>query len=121
MLRGPFLIVVALAAAVPALAAGDTDVCSDTKAEAPARLAACERLIADDKITGKTKAAAYWFRGDTMLKKRDYDKAIVAFQSGTSRSILRDRVVCTRCIGVRDNPSPAVCDDDVPRFSEPRF
>src|SRR5947199_10242356 len=81
MLRGPFLIVVALAAAVPALAAGDTDVCSDTKAEAPARLAACERLIADDKITGKTKAAAYWFRGDTMLKKRDYDKAIVAFSA----------------------------------------
>jgi tetratricopeptide (TPR) repeat protein len=81
MLRGLFLFVVAILATVPALAAGDTDICIDTKAEASARLAACERVIADEKITGKPKAEAYWVRGDSFVKKRDYDKAIIAFNA----------------------------------------
>jgi Flp pilus assembly protein TadD len=45
------------------------------------RLAACETVIADDKITGKTRASAFWVRGDSLMKKRDYDNAIVAFST----------------------------------------
>ena len=41
--------------------------------------AACESVIADDKITGPSRAAAFWFRGDSLMKKRDYDGAIAAF------------------------------------------
>ena len=37
------------------------------------------RVIADAKITGDPKAAAYWYLGDSLLKKRDYDGAIAAF------------------------------------------
>src|SRR5436853_4872399 len=81
MLRGFLLFLVTLAAAGPALAAGDIDTCRDAAAEPAARLAACESVIADDKITGKPKAAAFWFRGDTLNKKRDYDGAIVAFSA----------------------------------------
>jgi tetratricopeptide (TPR) repeat protein len=57
----------------------DLDTCRDTQAEAGARLAACEAVIADDKITGKPKAAAFWYRGDALVKKRDADGAIAAF------------------------------------------
>ena len=48
-----------LVGAGPALAAGDIETCRDAAAEAEARLAACESVIADDKITGKTKGAAF--------------------------------------------------------------
>jgi tetratricopeptide (TPR) repeat protein len=81
MLRGLFLMIVALFVAGPALAAGDIDTCRDSAAEAVARLAACESVIADDRITGKSRASAFWFRGDTLNKKRDYDGAIAAFSA----------------------------------------
>ncbi len=45
------------------------------------RLAACETVIADDKVTGKPRANAFWYRGDTAMKKRDYDGAIAAFSA----------------------------------------
>jgi tetratricopeptide (TPR) repeat protein len=72
---------VALVAAAPALAAGDVDTCRDLGAEPAARLAACESVIADDKITGKSKAAAFGVRGEALNKKRDYDGAILAFSA----------------------------------------
>jgi Flp pilus assembly protein TadD, contains TPR repeats len=81
MLRGLFLIVVALVAAGPARAAGDIDTCRDNGAEPAARQAACESVIADDKITGKSKTYAFWFRGEALLKKRDNDGAIAAFSA----------------------------------------
>src|SRR5947209_4749080 len=81
MLRAFFLILATLLAAAPALAAGDIDACRDAQAEPVARLAACESVIADDKITGKPRAAALWYRGDTLHKKRDYDGAIAAFSA----------------------------------------
>ncbi len=80
MLRALFVALVTLAAS-PALAAGDIDACRDSTAEPAARLAACETVIADDKITGKTKASAFWVRGDSLMKKRDYDNAIAAFSA----------------------------------------
>jgi tetratricopeptide (TPR) repeat protein len=72
---------VALVAAAPALAAGDVDTCRDLGVEPAARLAACESVIADDKITGKSKAAAFGVRGEALNKKRDYDGAILAFSA----------------------------------------
>ena len=65
MLRGIFLLAVMLAAG-EARAAGDIDICRDHAAEPAARLAACESVIADGKITGKPRGAAFWFRGDTL-------------------------------------------------------
>ena len=81
MLRGLFLIVATLFAAAPALAAGDIDTCRDAQAEPAARLTACEAVIADAKITGKPRGAAFWYRGDSLIKKRDYDGAIAAFSA----------------------------------------
>src|SRR5215212_6233772 len=79
MLRALWLGLVMLAAAGPARAAGDIDTCRNSSAEPAARLAACESVIADEKITGPSRAAAFWFRGDSLMKKRDYDGAIAAF------------------------------------------
>lgn len=81
MLRAFFLIVVTLFAAGSALAGGDIDTCRDAQAEPAARLTACEAAIADDKITGKPRAFAFWFRGEALLKKRDNDGAITAFSA----------------------------------------
>ena len=81
MLRAFFAGVVMLAVASPALAAGDIDTCRDSAAEPPARLAACEAVIADDRITGKPRASAFWLRGDALMKKRDYDGAVAAFSA----------------------------------------
>jgi tetratricopeptide (TPR) repeat protein len=79
MLRALSLGLVMLAAAGPARAAGDIDTCRNSTAEPAARLAACESVIADEKITGPSRAAAFWYRGDSLVKKRDYDGAIAAF------------------------------------------
>ena len=81
MLRALLLGLVMLAAAGPARAAGDIDTCRNNTAEPVARLAACESVIADDKITGPSRAAAFWYRGDSLMKKRDYDGAIAAFSA----------------------------------------
>jgi tetratricopeptide (TPR) repeat protein len=81
MLRGLFLSIAAAVFAGPALAAGDIDSCRDAAAEPAARLAACETVIADDKISGKSKAMAFSVRGDALKKKRDYDGAIAAFNA----------------------------------------
>jgi tetratricopeptide (TPR) repeat protein len=79
MLRAFLLALVMLFAAGPVRAAGDIDTCRKQDAEPAARLAACETVIADEKITGKSRAMAFWVRGDALQKKRDYDGAIAAF------------------------------------------
>ncbi len=79
MLRALLLSLVMLAATGPARAAGDIDTCRNATAEPVARLAACESVIADEKITGPSRAAALWYRGDSLVRKRDYDGAIAAF------------------------------------------
>ena len=81
MLRALLLVLVTLSAAGPARAAGDIDTCRKQDGEPAARLAACEGVIADDKITGKPRAGAFWVRGDSLMKKRDYDGAIAAFSA----------------------------------------
>lgn len=79
MLRVLLLGFIMLAAANPAVAAGDIDTFRNSTAEPAARLVACESVIADETITGTSRAAAFWFRGDSLMKKRDYDGAIAAF------------------------------------------
>ncbi|MEH2515252.1 tetratricopeptide (TPR) repeat protein [Bradyrhizobium sp. AZCC 1610] len=79
MLRALLLGLVMFIAAGPARAAGDVETCRNSTAEPTARLAACESVIADERITGPSRAAAFWFRGDSLVKKRDYDGAIAAF------------------------------------------
>jgi tetratricopeptide (TPR) repeat protein len=81
MLRGLLLSIAILAISVPALAAGDADVCRDPGAEPAARQAACEGVIADDTISGKPKAVAFGVRGEALSKKRDYDGAIAAYSA----------------------------------------
>ncbi|KJC59610.1 hypothetical protein UP10_16915 [Bradyrhizobium sp. LTSPM299] len=81
MLRAFLSLIVLLALAGAARAAGDIDTCRNAQAEAVARLAACESVIADETIIGKSRAAAFWFRGDTLNKKRDYDGAIAAYSA----------------------------------------
>ena len=81
MLRALFLIAVTLVAAGPALAAGDIDTCRDVGADPVDAAGGLRTVIADDKITGKPKASAFGFVGDTLMKKRDYDDAIAAFST----------------------------------------
>ena len=81
MLRALLLGFLMLSAAGPAQAAGDIDTCRNATAEPAARLAACESVIADEKITGPSRAAAFAYRGDSLMKKRDYDGAIAAFSA----------------------------------------
>lgn len=76
MLRAVVLSVSLSAMATSALAATDVETCRDNQAEAAARLSACTAVAADDKVTGKPKAYANWYIGDSLLKKRDYDGAL---------------------------------------------
>jgi len=78
MLRA-FFLSIGLSVAAASAWAGDVETCRDNQAEATARLAACNAVIADDKVTGKPKAFATWYLGDSLLKKRDYDGALAAF------------------------------------------
>ena len=78
MLRA-FLLSIGLSVLATSAWAGDVETCRDNQAEAAARLTACNAVIADDKVTGKPKAFAVWYYGDTLLRKRDYDGALAAF------------------------------------------
>jgi tetratricopeptide (TPR) repeat protein len=79
MLRAFFLSVGLWVIATSALAATDLETCRDNQADAAVRLTACTAVTADDKTTGKPKAYAHWYLGDSLIKKRDYDGAIAAF------------------------------------------
>ncbi|MBB4424175.1 tetratricopeptide (TPR) repeat protein [Bradyrhizobium sp. CIR48] len=56
--------------------ADDLTLCRDRQAEAQARASACDNLLKADKLTGKDKAIALSVRGNTLISKRDYDRAI---------------------------------------------
>lgn len=66
---------VAITAAEPQ-AGDDLATCRDRQADAPARATACEALLNADRVTGKDKAVALSVRGNTLINKRDYDRAI---------------------------------------------
>jgi len=98
MLRALLLTLVMFAAAGPARAAGDIDTCRNSTAEPAARLVACESVIADETITGPSRAAAFWYRGDSLMKKRDYDGAIAAFTA--SHEIAPQNVMVINARGI---------------------
>ena len=64
----------------PALA-DDMDACRDRQTEAKARLDACEQVIVAGQVSGKDLAIAYGVRGQGFQLKRNYDKAIAAFEA----------------------------------------
>lgn len=66
---------VAIAAAEPQ-AGDDLAICRDRQADAQARVTACENLLNADRVTGKDKAVALSVRSNTLINKRDYDRAI---------------------------------------------
>src|SRR5262245_4454418 len=79
MLRA-FFLSLGLSAIAASAWAGDVETCRDNTAEAAARLTACNAVIADDKVTGKPKAFAHWYIGDSLMRKqRDYDGSLAAF------------------------------------------
>jgi tetratricopeptide (TPR) repeat protein len=61
--------------------ADDMDACRDRQTEVKARLEACEKVIAAGQATGKDLGVAYGIRGQSFLTKRNYDKAITAFDA----------------------------------------
>jgi tetratricopeptide (TPR) repeat protein len=85
MLRVLFVsaILLVVSSIVPAMAepepADDLATCRDRQADAALRLTACEKLIAAGQVTGKDLGLALCVRGNTLLAKRDTDKAIAAF------------------------------------------
>jgi len=81
MLRALFVAMVTLAIAGPALADDDMDACRDRQTEAKARLDACEKVIAAGQVTGKDLAIANDTRGWIFVRRRNYDKAIAAFDA----------------------------------------
>ncbi|WP_441260696.1 caspase family protein [Bradyrhizobium sp. 521_C7_N1_3] len=70
----------AIAAAKPQ-AGDDLATCRDRQAEAQARATACDNLLKADKLGGKDKSLALVVRGNALINKRDYDRAIEALSS----------------------------------------
>ena len=123
MLRALLMGLVMLAAAGPARAAGDTDTCRNSIAEPATRLVACESVIADETITGTSRAAAFWFRGDNLMKKRDYDGAIAAFTASHEISPQNINVINARGIAYsnKGDDERALADYDLCLQLRPTF
>src|ERR1700730_10501677 len=80
MLRAVFVSAVLVGVGGPALADG-MDACRDRQTKAKARLGACESVIAAGQVSGKDLAIAYDARGNAFRLKRNYDKALAAFEA----------------------------------------
>ncbi|WP_441238347.1 caspase family protein [Bradyrhizobium sp. 930_D9_N1_4] len=65
----------AMAASDPQ-AGDDLATCRDRQAEVQARATACDNLLNADKVAGKDKGIALSVRGNTLINKRDYVRAI---------------------------------------------
>ncbi|OKO73810.1 hypothetical protein AC629_36305 [Bradyrhizobium sp. NAS80.1] len=62
-------------------AGDDLATCRDRQADAQARATACDNLLNADRLTGKDKSVALGVRGNTLINKRDYDRAIEVLTS----------------------------------------
>jgi tetratricopeptide (TPR) repeat protein len=80
MLRVLFASAVMLATAAP-VRADNLDICREKQPDFKTRLDACEKVIAAGQASGKDLAVAYDIRGQGFLTKRNYDKAIAAFDA----------------------------------------
>lgn len=123
MLRALLLSFGFLLTALPARAAGDVETCRDTKAEAGARLAACNAVIADDNVTGKPKAYAQWYLGETLVKKRDYDGALLALNRALELDPDNAAVLNTRGLAYsnKGEEERALADFDLALQRRPNF
>jgi len=123
MLRALLLGLVMLAATGPARAAGDTETCRNNSAEPAARLAACESVIADDKITGPPRAFALAYRGDSLVKKRDYDGAIAAYSAAHEIAPQNPNIINARGIAYsnKGDDERALADYDLSLQLRPTF
>ncbi len=74
-----FVLVLLLMVRVAAAPGDDLATCRNQQAEASARLASCEALLAQGTLTGKDLANALDVRGTAEFAKRHYDKAIAAY------------------------------------------
>jgi tetratricopeptide (TPR) repeat protein len=88
MLRALFVsaVLLVVATVTPAVAGprlgDDMETCRNRQSEdKAARLDACERVIAAGKASGKDLAWAYSARGESFAQKRNYDKAIAAYNA----------------------------------------
>jgi tetratricopeptide (TPR) repeat protein len=123
MLRALLLSMLSLLVATPVLATGDVDTCRDAQAEPAARLAACDSVLADESITGKSRAVALWVHGDALVKKRDYDGGIAAFSA--ARDIDPDNVTYINSRGIaysnKGDDDHALADYDLCLQMRPNF
>ena len=123
MMRGFLLSIVTLVVAGPALAAADIETCRDNQAEAAARLTACNAAVADDKVTGKPKAFANWYIGDSLLKKRDYDGALAVFNKALELDPENATVLNSRGLAYsnKGDEERALADFDIAMQKRPNF
>lgn len=116
------LLLVGTAAAGPEL---DDDVaaCRDTQKEAQARLDACERVIAAGRAAPKDLALALAARGDALLRKRDYDKAIAAYTEALKPDPDNFRIIDVRGIAHENKGEDdlAVADYNLALQKRPNF
>ncbi|MBR0850226.1 caspase family protein [Bradyrhizobium diazoefficiens] len=71
----------AASAAAEPPAGDDLALCRDRQTEGPARAQACDNLLNAGKLSGKDKALALVVRGNALIARRDYDRAIEALSS----------------------------------------
>src|SRR5262249_44536815 len=103
--------------------AGDVETCRDNQAEAAARLTACTAVVADDTVTGKPKAYANWYIGDSLLRKRNYDGALPALNKALelhpdNATVLNSRGLAYSNKGEEDR---ALADFDLALQKRPNF
>jgi hypothetical protein len=82
MFRAVFGSILVLAMAGPALAAAEIETCRDAGATSEARLVACSAVIADATITGRPKAAAHAYVGDSPGEKARLRRRHLGLQQG---------------------------------------
>ena len=123
MLRAVLLSIGLSVLATSAGAATDVETCRDNQAEATARLAACTAVVADDSVTGKPKAFANWYIGDSLLRKRNYDAALAALNKALeldpdNATVLNSRGLAYSNKGEEDR---ALADFDLALQRRPNF
>src|SRR5438552_6139344 len=123
MLRALILSIGLFVVAMPALAASDVETCRDNQAEAAVRLTACTAVTADEKVTGKPKAYATWYLGDSLLKKRDYDGALAVFNKALELDPDNTTVLNSRGLAYsnKGDEERALADFDIAMQKRPNF
>jgi tetratricopeptide (TPR) repeat protein len=128
MLRAFLLSTVTLLALVMAAIAGpeltdDVAACRDRQNDPKARLDACKRVIAAGQVLPKDLAVALAARGEALLNKRDYDKAIAAFSDALKFDPDNVRIIDARGVayGRKGQDDPAMADYNLALQKRPQF